>query len=74
MEQLTVQIIKERLIKLILDNEREMFHSKLIDDVYYFSNINNTLREVFSKLFNYDLTDKEQVKLMDKEINKYRKQ
>lgn len=60
------------LLEMIVENQKLMFSTSNINDVFYFTNVDTTLKEVYAKMFKCDLSDKRQQKQFEQELDKIR--
>ena len=60
------------LLEMIVANQKLMFSTNNMNDVFYFTNVDTNLKEVYAKMFNCDFSDKKQKKQFEQELDKIR--
>ena len=64
---------KTIVLQMIVENQKHMFNTNNINDIYYFTNVDIILKEIFAKMFNYDLNIKEYKEMLNWEIENFKK-
>ena len=68
-----MKVVKDEMLKMIVVNEREMTNHKNLASIFYYSDIDNTLKMVYRKLFYCGNTDTETTRQICNDVESFKK-
>lgn len=68
-----LQEVKQKLLKMMYDNQLEMYGQTVLTNIYYYTDIDATLKNVYCMMFYSGIKDIETIRRINKELEEYGK-